>query len=240
MKVRGERECKDCGARWSYYETGDPACPECGSLRSVGVGDRALHTDTPAELDLTPHRERFGDAAGTLPADGVADLKRDLREYVSRRGFLRGGDVLPLDEGVLAARELLQAVDVYDRLRDPTDDDRTYLLDLLADADEGDRPDPDEVPPNMHAARGLAVANAVADYRDDLRTYLDEHPDAEARDALGAIRERVKRVESLQGDVEPAAAEELVRAANEVGEYLREGDEGALADARGRVADLEL
>ncbi|GAB3418220.1 hypothetical protein GCM10027435_17910 [Haloparvum alkalitolerans] len=240
MKVRGERECKECGARWSYYETGDTACPECGSLLSVGVGDRTLHTDAPAELDLTPHRERFGDAAGTLPAEGVSDLKRDLREYLSRRGFVRGGDLLPLDDGVLAARELLQAVDIYDRLRDPTDDDRTYLLDLLAGADDGERPAPEAVPPNMHAARGLAVANAVADYRDDLRTYLDEYPDAEAREALGSLRERVKRVESLQGDVEPRDAEELVRAANEVGTYLRENDEGALADARARLSDLEL
>ncbi|WP_058366545.1 DUF7117 family protein [Haloparvum sedimenti] len=240
MKVRGERECKECGARWSYYETGDTACPECGSLRSVGVGDRALHTDAPAELDLAPHRERFGDAAGTLPVEGVSDLKRDLREYLSRRGFVRGGDLLPLDEGVLAARELLQAVDVYDRLRDPTDDDRTYLLELLSNADDGERPDPEDVPPNMHAARGLAVANAVAAYRDDLRTYLDEYPDAEARDALGSLRDRINRVESLQGDVEPRDAEVLVRAANEVGEYLQENDEGALADARARLSDLEL
>lgn len=240
MKVRGERECKECGARWSYFETGDTACPECGSLQSVGVGERALHTDAPAELDLAPHRERFGDATGTLPADGVNDLKRDLREFLNRRGFVRGGDLLPLDDGVLAARELLQAIDVYDRLRDPTDDDRTYLLNLLSDADEGERPDFEDVPSNMHAARGLAVANSVSDYRDDLRAYLDEYPDAEARDALGSLRDRVKRVESLQGDVTPRDAEVLVRAANEVGLYLRERDEGALADARSRLADLEL
>jgi len=71
-------------------------------------------------------------------------------------------------------------------------------------------------------------------------TYLDDHPDEAAREVLGSIRERVKRVESLQGDVDPAAVEDLVAAANEVGQYLREDDAAALTSARGRVERLEL
>jgi DNA-directed RNA polymerase subunit RPC12/RpoP len=31
MKIRGERECTDCGTRWSYYDTASVECPQCGS-----------------------------------------------------------------------------------------------------------------------------------------------------------------------------------------------------------------
>jgi len=150
MKVRGERECRECGVRWSYYKTGSVECPDCGSLRSVGVDDRTAHTDAPATLDLSAHRARFGDARGTLPEEGVDDLKDDLREYARRRGFIRGGELLPLDDTYLAARELLEAVDLYDRLRDPTDRDRESLA-LLAGADDGDRPATKAVPDSREA-----------------------------------------------------------------------------------------
>lgn len=188
MKVRGERECQECGARWSYYETGSVECPDCGSLRSVGVDDRTAHTDAPASLDLSPHRTRFGDASGTLPAEGVDDLKSDLREYVRKRGFVRGGELLPLDTTYLAARELLEAVDCYDRLRDPTDADREYLLDLLAGADAGDRPETERVPERLREARGMAAARAVDEYRSDLLAFLDEL-DTETDDELDSETE---------------------------------------------------
>ncbi|MGQ3330614.1 DUF7117 family protein [Halorubrum sp. FL23] len=174
MKVRGERECRECGARWSYYETGSVECPDCGSLKSVGVDDRTAHTDAPATLDLSPHRARFGDARGTLPEEGVDDLKADLREYARKRGFIRGGELLPLDDAYLAARELLEAIDLYDRLRDPTDRDREYLLALLAGADDGDRPATEAVPESLREARGMATVRAVDEYRTDLLSFLDE------------------------------------------------------------------
>ncbi len=182
MKVRGERECRDCGARWSYYGTGSVACPDCDSLRSVGVGGRTTHTDAPVDLDLTAHRTRFGEARGTLPSDGVEELKRDLRAYVRKRGFVRGGELRPLDATYLAARELLEAVDAYDRLRDPTDPDREYLLALLAGAEAGDRPASGDVPTALYGARGLAAAQSVSAYRDDLLTFLDELSSDEGRD----------------------------------------------------------
>ena len=174
MKIRGERECQECGARWSYYETGSVECPDCGDLRSVGVDDRTTHTDAPATLDLGAHRARFGDASGTLPAEGVDELKSDLREYVRKRGFVRGGGLLPLDGTYLAARELLEAVDCYDRLRDPADADSEYLLELLAGADDGGRPATATVPERLREARGMAAARAVDEYRSDLLAFLDE------------------------------------------------------------------
>ena len=263
MKVRGERECRDCETRWSYYETGSVECPDCGSLKSVGVADRALHTDSPAELDLTPHREAFGDARGTLPAAGVDDLKDDLREYVRKRGFVSGGALLVLDDTYLAARELLEAVDAYDRQFDPTDADREYLLALLSTADDGERPPAAGIPESMRDARGLAAARAAAEYREDVESFLDDaaalpedaDPEADdpavskpdvaaradaARDRLERLRDRTKRVEALQGDVAPDVADALVEAARAVGAYVRDGDDEALARADEQLTDAEL
>jgi hypothetical protein len=280
MKVRGERECRECGRRWSYYETGSVECPDCESLRSVGVDDRTAHTDAPASLDLSAHRARFGEASGTLPAEGVDDLKSDLRAYVRKRGFIRGGELLPLDATYLAARELLQAVDCYDRLRDPADPDRAYLLDLLSGADEGVRPPTASVPERMREARGMAAARAVDEYRGDLLAFLDELGGASGEDsegdaptvsvsvgdagtnesaagaknardaaevetriaatraALDRLRDRVKRVEALNGDVPAADADALVDAADSLGEYVRTGDGEVIERARDRLTEL--
>jgi len=274
MNVRGERECRDCGSRWSYYKTGSVECPACGSVRSVGLEGRAAHTDSPVSLDLSAHRARFGEACGTLPAEGVDGLKRELRTYLRKRGFIDGGELRTLDSTVLAARELLEAVDVYDRRRDPSDADREYLLALLAGADEGKRPEAAEVPEAMRAARGAATARAVSEYRDDLLTFLDELASTSERDGepritsrrdddadaspavsvsgdetssrvaparrlLERVRDRTKRLDALGGDVAPTATDALVEAVNEVGEYVRTGDDDALDRARSRLADVE-
>ncbi|WP_049935782.1 DUF7117 family protein [Haloplanus natans] len=233
MKIRGQRECQSCGHRWSYYETGSVACPACESLRSVGVDERRLHTDSPATLDLSPYRTAW---AEDRLADAADDCKSDLREYVRKRGFVDGGSLRPIDDAFLAAHELLQVMDLYGRARNPSDDDERYLLALLRGVDEGERPAPEAVSPAWTEARGLAYANAVDDYRRDVNQWLDDHPDPEARRTLGTVHERVKRVRALQGDVSPTEAESLVRAAREVGRYLMEGEESALAAAHERLA----
>jgi hypothetical protein len=236
MRVRGRRECRDCGHRWSYYETGSVDCPACGSLRSVGVDDRTRHTDTPTSLDLSPHRR-------TVDAEGLAacadELKRDLRSYRSKRGFIRGGDLLPLDPTYLAATELLYAVDVLVRADERTDDEELYLLSLLRGADAGDRPAVDAVPRSMRAARGLAVAEAVDDYRRELLTWLDDHPDPAARRTLGALAERIKRTRALDGDVPLDHGETLLAAVRDVARAVRDDDETALSTARDRLSRLD-
>ncbi|ESP88846.1 DUF7117 family protein [Candidatus Halobonum tyrrellensis] len=236
MEVRGERECRDCGTRWSYFETGSVACPDCDSLRSVGTGERKRHTDAPAELELGPVLARLGD-------DPLADLTDDVKEacraYLRKRGFVRGGDLKPLDDAYLAAEELAQAADVFARLRDPTDDERWYLTALLRAADTGERPAASDVPPRMHPARGLAAADATLAYRRDATAYLDDHPDPDARAALGPLRDRAKRVRALEGDVDPTEADDLVTAARRVGRYLIEGDADALAAARESLSSAE-
>lgn len=233
MKVKGLRECKDCGHQWSYYDTGSVACPACESLRSVGIDERTRHTDRAVEFDLTPHRNAVGD--GDL-ADEADEIKSTVREYVRNRGFIDAGELRDLDDAYLAAHELLHAIDVYARTRDPTDDEAYYLLELLRGADGGERPAPDAVPESMRAARGLGYANAVRAYRRDVSTWLEDDP--EAARTLDGLRDRVKRVRALEGDVPLAESEALVRATSELADYLREGDESALATARDRLSRL--
>ncbi|MFB6130726.1 MAG: hypothetical protein ABEJ28_07905 [Salinigranum sp.] len=235
MKIRGARRCQDCGREWSYYETGEVACPTCGSLRSVGVDERTTHTDSAAELDLSPHRSAFEE---TPRREFAGDLKSTLREYRRRRGFISGGDLLELDDTYLAASELLHAADVYARLRDPSDEVRLYVMALLGRADRGERPAAGDVPDAMTAARGLGYVEAVGAYRRELSTWLDDHPDPAASEVLGTVREHTKRVEALQGDVPPEEVEAIVRAVRDVSRALREDDESALAGAQDRLARL--
>jgi uncharacterized Zn finger protein (UPF0148 family) len=242
MKVRGRRECADCGRVWSYYETGEVACPDCGSLRSVGVDDRTRHTAEPVAFDLSPHRRR-------ADAEGVGAVVDDARSaclaYVRKRGFIRGGRLLDLDDTVLAAGELAYALDRYDRLADPTDDEEYYLLSLLAGADRGDRPAPDEVPGSMTAGRGLAYADAVADYRREALTWLDDEGREApgARRLLGTVDGHARRVRALDGDAPPETVERLVAAVRDVATAIRADTDGeaetALARARDRVDRLD-
>jgi predicted RNA-binding Zn-ribbon protein involved in translation (DUF1610 family) len=236
MKIRGQRECQSCGTRWSYYDTGSVECPNCGALRSVGVDDRTRHTATPTDLDLSAHRNALAD--GEIPdiADGV---KSDCRAYVRGRGFIHGGDLLPLDDTFLSASELVHVVDLYARLRDPTDDEQLYVLDLLRGADQDERPPADHVPDSLAEGRGLGYAEAIDDYRREVVTWLDDNPDPAARRTLGTVAEQVKRIEALHGDVPPATAETLVTATREIVRYLTEDDETALASAQDRLARLD-
>ncbi|GAB7008630.1 DUF7117 family protein [Halorubrum trueperi] len=227
MKVRGERECRECGARWSYYETGAIECPVCESVRSVGVDERTAHTDAHAPLDLSAHRARFGEARELPSREDFDGLKTDLRAYIRKRGFINGGELLSLDDTYLGARELLEAVDCYERLRDPTDLDREYLFDLLAGADVGDRPAAADVPESLREARGMAAVRSVDEYRSDLLAFLDELAESvkehgepgesagvEGRD--GSADE--ERTVSVGGD----AAGARIRPAREILELIRD------------------
>lgn len=228
MDVRGERECKSCGRRWSYFETGSVECPDCGSVRSVGVGERTTHTDGNADLDLSDAQRAAadGDLRGAL--DPAVDA---CREYCQSRGFVSGGDLLDLDDTYLAAQELRRAgVLLGDALR-VGDPEKRYVLALLNGAAAGDRPDPGDVPESLWTARGLGYAAAVESYRADVRAYCDGDPPEPERGLLERLREHVKRVKALDGDVDPADAERLVDAARALGDSLR-GDDSGVERAR--------
>ena len=238
MRIRGERECKDCGTRWSYYETGTPDCPNCGSLHSVGVGDRARHTAGTATLDLSPARNLLDGEDGDVRAAAERAVA-DCRAFARQHGFIDAGELAPLDETYVGALELRTVADELARTMRTSDAEEAYFLALLGGVDGGERPTPAEVPESLQAARGLAAAKAVREYRRDVSAYLDDHPDEAVRTAFGTLGEHRKRIEALDGDVSPATADRLVRVARELGVYLREGDESALVTARDRLVRLD-
>lgn len=235
MKVRGQRECKNCGTRWSYYDTGETSCPECGSLHSVGVDEeRSLHTASTATLDLTSVRDAIDDEPTRRLAERAADR---CREYTSGYGFVDAGELRALDDTYLAAMELRYVASELARRLDVTDEEEWYFTALLR-ADQGRRPAADAVPDTLAAMRGLACADAVREYRSDLRAYLDEHPAPATGTVLERLGGHVKRVRALDGDVPPRESEALVTVARDVWRFLVEDDEGALAEAESRLDGL--
>lgn len=239
MRIRGERECSDCGHRWSYYETGSVSCPTCGGLRSTGVGDRERHTADPVDLDLTPARELAGEDCWDEAIEAAIER---CGEYVRRRGFIRGGELLAFDDTYLAAAELRAACRAIERgFGSGVDDaEEIYLLALLRGADGGERPSVEAVPAieSIRSARALAYATAIREYRAEMSTYLDDHPDPAAASVLGSIAEYVKRVQALDGSVDLRTVETLVDATKDVGRAIREDEDGALATARERLSRL--
>ncbi|SDK20535.1 DUF7117 family protein [Natronorubrum texcoconense] len=237
MKIRGERECTECETRWSYYETGSVGCPACGSLRSVGVDDRTEHTDMPVAFDLTAVRNAIDEVSN----DDLAGRARDAcREYIRRRGFVNAGDLRDLDDSYLAAGELLHVADIVARDMRLEEREELYFLSLLRDADAGERPPAAEVPHSLRAARGLAYANAVREYRRDVRTWVEDRELTTAeRTALETLGEHVTRIRMLEGDVDPRTADRLVEATRDLANGLR-GDEVAFSQAQDRLEALEF
>ncbi len=229
MEIRGERECRECGTRWSYFDTGSVACPSCGDVRSVGVGDGAVHTGGAAELDLTAARAAIDDE----PLERMAALAAEAgREYRRAAGFVDAGEVRPLDDTDLVAAELETVGARLARVMRPEDAAEGYVLTLLA----GERPGPTEVPDAFWPERGLAVARAVGDFQRDLRTHRETVSGPLAR-RLSTIRAHRKRIEALDGDVDPRDAERLVRAARDLYEYVVHDDEAALARIDDRLTE---
>lgn len=233
MEVRGERECTECGTRWMYYETGTIECPACGSIRSVGVGERKEHTAGPAELELDPAVE----LVDTEPIDTVADVAvEQARAYLRTAGFVHAGELCPLSETYLLAAELRRAGATLGRALTVDDDEELYFLSLLRGGVDGERPSADAVPDSLRAERGLAVAATAEAYVSDVRR-LYKDPEPAVADVLSAVRARYKRIEALDGDVPPADAESVVRVLRDLSEFLRNGDKTALARATDRFDD---
>lgn len=236
MKIRGERECTECGTRWSYYETGSVGCPACGSLRSVGLDERTEHTDMEAPFDLTPVRASVD---ATSMRELAAQARDVCREYVRQRGFITGGRLRDLDDTYLAATELRYVASVVGRVSHLEESEELYFLSLLSDADDGERPPVDEVPRSLRGARGLAYATAVDGYRGDVRTWARERSlTPTERSVLESLGDHVRRIQLLDGEVEPKTAETLVEATRDLSAGLR-GDDDAVVRAQDRLERLE-
>lgn len=236
MKIRGTRECKTCGTTWSYYETGSVECPDCGSIRSVGIDDRTEHTDSPASLDLSPVMERVDSDSLEVVASDAAERCGD---YVRKRGFVRAGTIQPLDATFVAAVELRHVAAELARSIRVDDDEELYFLSMVRGAAAGDRPPASEVPDSLAAARGLATASIVDAYRRDLTRYLDDHPDDAARQTMGRLVDHKKRLEALDGAVPVETSETMVQALTDLSHYVVTGEESHLANARNRLDGLD-
>lgn len=239
MKVRGERECRECGRAWSYFETGSVECPSCGSLRSVGTGTRKRHTDDGGELDLASVRR----VAGDEPLHRAASAAEDAcRSFVRSRGFVSGGELLALDDVFVAAQELKYAAAHVGARMHLDDAEERYLLALVRGAESGDRPPVDDVPTSVRSARGLAAAASAEAYRHDLREFVadaDTDAPADARRFLDRLADQERRIRALDGDVDPATADALIDAARAVGRYVDEPTDATATTASRRLSDIE-
>ena len=239
MEIRGQRVCQACETEWSYYATGSVACPNCGSLQSVGIDEkRKQHTDAPAALSLAEFRGRIAEESVEQYAD---ELKSVLKEYTRKRGFINAGSLRELDTTYLAAQTLLQTADILSRQQSTTTDEELYLLSvyeqLVDEEPQQELPPGTTVPTSLQEAWGLAAADAVEAYLSDLRRWLDKRPDSDAAKTIGSLREQTKRVQAIHGDVSPETATALVSTARAIGRYLR-GETETLAAATDQLAAL--
>lgn len=238
MRIRGERECQDCGTRWSYYETGSVECPDCGSLRSVGTdAERTLHTATPDRLDLSPVRSALSDGD---PLREVAETAAEqCREFTRGHGFVDAGELQRFDDTYLGAMELKYVGVTLSTQLDVSENEEIYLLTLLRGVDQGARPGPDEVPESLRSPRNLAYAEAIDAYRGDLRAYLDRQPEPPVDKLVGLLRDHLRRVDALDGELPVEQTERMVAVLRGAVEYVLEDDEAALTEARDRLGRLE-
>ncbi|MFC7072106.1 TFIIB-type zinc ribbon-containing protein [Halovenus rubra] len=227
MEVRGERECQSCGSQWSYYETDEITCPNCGSVRSVSLDEPTTHTARDVTLDLTAIRNDISAVSVETLADEASET---VRSYLRQVGFVKAGELQPLEETVVAAAELRRVAVTLGRVMRVEDNEELYFLELLKLADQNERPNPEDVPETLYSERGLGVAASIDMYTTDIgRVY--EQRDTDVDRVLSSVRSRRKRIEALDGEVEPEEAEQLLRAVRDVSAYLRESDETALARA---------
>ncbi|SIR23275.1 hypothetical protein SAMN05421858_1925 [Haladaptatus litoreus] len=238
MKIRGTRECQNCGTQWSYYDTGSVTCPTCESMQSVGLeDDRVQHTDSAITLDLTEAQE----AVDERPLREVSTLVADTaREYVTKRGFIKGGELQPLDDTYLVAQELRHIADVFSRALEISDDEELYFLSLLRGAEAGERPATMDVPDSLHEVRTLADSESLREYHDEMGEWVREHDvSREGRNTLETLGEHIRRARALEGGLDIDTADALVSSARDLARYFREGDEDALVSTRDTLGRIE-
>lgn len=227
MKLRGHRECTDCGTRWSYFETGEITCPDCDNPTSVAVSDPAEHTAGQGSLDLTPI---LADIDSLSISELAARTVERTRPSIASAGFVHTGELQSLADRHLVVTELHRVASTLDRRRQVSDAEAAYFLTLLRGATDGQRPDPSDVPESLHPDRALAISGAVETYCSDIRRFLGQTDrDRDITRALSTIRAHRKRIDALDGAVDPSTAERLVRATRDLSSALREDDETALA-----------
>jgi hypothetical protein len=196
MEIRGERECLDCGETWSYFETREPECPECGSLRSRAVED--AEEDTAAAVETGDLLTQFG---GEFES-ALSEAEDRCRDYTSRTGFVEGGELLPPSPLYVMACEVKHIAAEFVGDREPTDAEREYVVALVEGVETGEPPSPDGRPSSLDAAHRRAVAETVEEYAVELSRYLRSIGETDGR--VEEARDLAKRTQATDGDADDA------------------------------------
>lgn len=191
MEIRGERECLDCGETWSYFETREPACPECGSLRSRAVED--AEEDSSGAVETGDILTRFG----TDFHEALSEAEDRCREYTSRKGFVEAGELLPPEPAYVMACEVKHVAAEFTGARQPEDGEREYVVSLVEGVEKEDPPAPEDRPESLDAAHNRAVAETVEEYSKEVSRYLDGLDDADSR--VEEARDLAKRTQATDG-----------------------------------------
>lgn len=167
MEIRGERECLECGSTWSYFEIGSVECPECGSIRSRSISTPERDTSTVIGIDT----DELVEELGTNFKDGLSDALESCRSYVTRQGFVEGGDLQPPEVRYVMACEVVEICEAFttpDR-QDISKEEKKYVVDLVRGLRNGNPPD--ERPESLDDYHNLAVARTVERYAKDVTRY---------------------------------------------------------------------
>lgn len=194
-----------------------------------------MHTAGAGEFDLS-------DARGMVDAHPMWDIAseagEEAREYVREKGFVKAGDLQPLDETYLAAQELVYVSGAVERAMSLTDEEEAFFLSLLDDADTGGRPSPEQVPDAMGAPVGLALAEAADEYRREISDFLGDTSSDVAR-LVETLGDLISRVQAVDGDVPPESSERLAQAARNLGLAVAESDSEKLQTAHKQLQSLK-
>ncbi len=197
MEISGERECLDCGEQWSYFETRQIECPECGSIKSMSISESELDTASSRknELDMSDLYTEFQtDFMNALTQAGDRS-----REYIASTGFIEGGELRPPMLRYVMAREIMEIADYIDLSLD-TDisaSEERYIIDLVKGVKSGDPPD--KRPNSMNNHHYMAVAKTAEEYATELFKYFEQNSE-DIPEGLEKARSLAKKTKATNGE----------------------------------------
>ena len=164
MEIRGERECLECGSTWSYFESREVCCPECGSIKSQSMSSPRM--DNTTDIDLVDS-EVLGGLSDDLDS-ALSTLEERCREYTGKTGFVERGDLKPPSPRYVMACEVKQIAAIYDA-NQLTGDDRRYFVDLVHGLRDGEPPE--KPSGELEYIHNTAIAETVRDYATEVERY---------------------------------------------------------------------
>jgi len=192
MEIRGKRECLDCGRSWSYFETREPECPDCGSLRSRAT--EGAKQDTAGAVEVKDVLTRFG---GDFES-ALRETEEKCREYTSRTGFVEGGELRPPEVEYVMSCEIKHAAnELLRETRDITDAEHAYVVSLVKGIGGDEPPSPADRPDSLDAVHNLAVAETVKEYAKETTRYLQDRELTDGR--IEKARDLARRTQATDG-----------------------------------------